>query len=347
MDGSDMDEDGNDDENLENGDEDDDHSDEENSGDDSGDDSGNDEEEDLELRNKIREALRVNGIEPATGETDSEDEELMNDDEMMAIDEQLAQVFRSRANELKAGKSELYIAVSFNLSDFPSDVDVQREATHFKNRVLDLVDTYLKRQYSNPLILRLITPLVDIIAGSGQDERQLADKARGILRTRFSKAKEVPTDVDAKQAVVIATNLHTQARKTHSSDLLSVLSLCSVYVAKILVNLDEVDPLLELYTESLADFVSRKNSGLNAHFFQDFIKRFSSQAWSLRQNLIDASEKCINTYRQSQVLQLLELLVSLLPSMVSHNLFYFSRRVPLNIFTSRNVMTKLSLSCLS
>lgn len=76
-------------------------------GDDSGDDSNN-EEADLELRNKIEEALRVNGIEPATGETDSEDEELMNDDEMMAIDEQLAEVFRSRANELKSGKSQRY-----------------------------------------------------------------------------------------------------------------------------------------------------------------------------------------------------------------------------------------------
>src|ERR1700678_1711355 len=70
--------------------------------DDSGDDSdGN--EVDLELRNKIEEALRINGIEPATGETDSEDEELMDDDQMMAMDEQLAQVFRSRTNEKKGG----------------------------------------------------------------------------------------------------------------------------------------------------------------------------------------------------------------------------------------------------
>jgi DNA polymerase phi len=65
-------------------------------------------EVDLELRNKIEEALRVNGIEPATGETDSEDEELMDDDQMMAIDEHLAQVFRSRTNEKKGGKGMLY-----------------------------------------------------------------------------------------------------------------------------------------------------------------------------------------------------------------------------------------------
>jgi len=69
------------------------------------DDDINDEEADLELRNKIEEALRVNGIEPATVDTDSEEEELMDDDQMMAIDEQLAQVFRSRANEKKSGKS--------------------------------------------------------------------------------------------------------------------------------------------------------------------------------------------------------------------------------------------------
>jgi hypothetical protein len=73
-------------------------------------DDPSDEEEDTELRRKIEEALRVNGIEPATGETDSEEEELMDDDQMMAIDEQLAQVFRARANE-KRGKSQFFLSL--------------------------------------------------------------------------------------------------------------------------------------------------------------------------------------------------------------------------------------------
>ena len=81
---------------------------EEESQDDDSDVDSDDAEVDLELRNKIEEALRVNGIEPATGETDSEDEELMDDDQMMVIDEQLAQVFRSRANENKGGKGISY-----------------------------------------------------------------------------------------------------------------------------------------------------------------------------------------------------------------------------------------------
>jgi DNA polymerase phi len=74
------------------------------------DDPSDEEEADPELRRKIEEALRVNGIEPATGETESEEEELMDDDQMIAIDEQLAQVFRARSNE-KKGKSQFLILI--------------------------------------------------------------------------------------------------------------------------------------------------------------------------------------------------------------------------------------------
>ncbi|KAF8911087.1 DNA polymerase phi-domain-containing protein [Gymnopilus junonius] len=265
---------------------------------DSGQDS-DDEEVDLELRNKIEEALRVNGIEPATGDTDSEEEELMDDDQMMAIDEQLAQVFRSRASERKSGKN----------------VDAQREATHFKNRVLDLVDTYLKKQPSNPLALRFITPLLDIMIGSSQDERQLSDKARGILRSRFARLKDVPTAVDMEELSSLATTLHTQARKAHSSETLSILSLCNVYLAKIFLHLKAEASLVKLYKESLSNFLTRKNSSLNSQFFQDFIRRFPSLSWPLGRDLLDLCRKSVNAYRQGQVFQLLELLLGLLPSM--------------------------------
>lgn len=66
---------------------------------------------DMELREKIEDALRASGIEAATGETgdldEDEEEDLMDDEQMLAIDEQLAEVFRSRANEKKGGKGTL------------------------------------------------------------------------------------------------------------------------------------------------------------------------------------------------------------------------------------------------
>ena len=66
-------------------------------------------EPDLELRSKIEEALRAGGIEPADdseGEDDSEEEEgeVMDDDQMMAIDDKLAEIFRSRVSNKKGGK---------------------------------------------------------------------------------------------------------------------------------------------------------------------------------------------------------------------------------------------------
>ncbi|KAG6831186.1 hypothetical protein H0H92_012326 [Tricholoma furcatifolium] len=261
------------------------------------DEDSNDEEEDVELRRKIEEALRVNGIEAATGESD--EEELMDDDQMMAIDEQLAAVFRSRTNEKKAGKG----------------VDAQREATHFKNRVLDLVDTFVKKQPTSPLVLRLIPRLIDLVSGTGSDERQLSDKAKGILRSRIAKSKDIPVNVDVESTMTIATDVHTRARKVHSSDMVATLSQCSLYLSKILAHSQSEQPIIQLYRESLLDFLTRKNSALNSNFFQDYIRRYPASAWSLRSDLLELSGRAINAYRQGQAYQLLDTLLTQLPAM--------------------------------
>lgn len=60
----------------------------------------------LELRMKIEDALKANGAEAAIGDTDEEsEEELVDDEQMMAIDEHLAEVFRSRSGDNKQSKS--------------------------------------------------------------------------------------------------------------------------------------------------------------------------------------------------------------------------------------------------
>jgi len=86
-----------------------------------------------------------------------------------------------------------------------------------------------------------------------------------------------------------------------------------------LVHLKEDEALVDLYKQSLVDFTTRKNSALNSHFFQDFIRRYPSQAWRLREDLLDLCRKSVNTYRQAQIVHLIELLVSLLPAMSEQN----------------------------
>lgn len=75
--------------------------------------SEGDEAEDPELRRKITEVLRANGIEAATGESDEEsEEEEMDDDQMIAIDDQLAQIFKEQRKG--KGKGETSSTLSYS-----------------------------------------------------------------------------------------------------------------------------------------------------------------------------------------------------------------------------------------
>ncbi|KAI0340127.1 hypothetical protein BDW22DRAFT_1486396 [Trametopsis cervina] len=253
-----------------------------------------DDEDDPELRRKIEEALQVNGIHAATGDSDDEsDEELMDDEQMMAIDEQLAAVFRARADEKRLGKG----------------VDAQREATHYKNRVLDLLDTFIRKQPTSPLVPRVILPLSELVVNAGSDEKQLADKATGILRSRIGKAKEVPSDADTTQAGEALRELHSRARRAFSADIVATLSQCSLYLSRVLAS-SEPEAVVDAYRESLVDFISRKASRLHTSFFLDFIRRQGSIAWGLRDDLLELVDKAVNGYRQNQAFQLVQVLLS-------------------------------------
>ncbi|KAG1891307.1 DNA polymerase phi-domain-containing protein [Suillus subluteus] len=248
----------------------------------------------LELRMKIEDALKANGAEAAIGDTDEEsDEELVDDEQMMAIDEHLAEVFRSRSGDSK------------------QNVNAQREATHFKNRVLDLVDIFTRKMPQSPHNLRLVLPLIELATKSGNDERQLSDKARGILNNRLAKLKDPLQEVDQEYAETILDELHTRARKAHSSDALATLSHCSLFICRVLTNLGCENSVLRLYRESIADFMTRKASSLNITFFKDFITRNPALGWRLRDDVLDTSPKAINAYRKCQAFQLLNTILTL------------------------------------
>ncbi|KAF7322861.1 hypothetical protein HMN09_00065500 [Mycena chlorophos] len=263
------------------------------------DEDSDDGEVDPELRRKIEAALRVNGAadDGSDDEEDSE-EELMDDEQMLAIDEQLAEVFKMRAGDKRS-----------------KNIDAQREATHFKNRVLDLVDTFLKKEPSNPLTLRLLLPLMDLSAGTSSDESHLTDKAKGILRSRIAKSKSSLSGADRTEVKSAIGELHSRARRLHSPDLLGVLSQCSLYLSKALVDGSEDTAVADVYRVSLQDFVTRKNSALNQVFFTEAIRRFPEVFWAIKSDFISLSKTALNGYRRLQTLELLQTLLSRLPAL--------------------------------
>lgn len=280
-----------------------------------------DEDAALALRNKIEQALRVNGIEPPTGDSESE-EDLMDDEQMMAIDGQLAEVFRSHISENKSGKGALVSCKNILLIilKYLGTDDAQREATHFKIRVLDLVDIFVKKQSSDPLILRFITPLVEIVINTGSDEQQLSEKTKGILSNRLApKLGQLPSNVSQSELAKSYLDVHNYARRVHDSGLQTALKSCSLHLTKRLLNAGAVDVVTNTYRASLTDFFTRKNSALQPAFFEDFFRQNRSIGWELRQDVLEGSSKALNGYRQCQAFQFLHLLLPAVSTMVRTN----------------------------
>ncbi|KAB5592609.1 DNA polymerase phi subunit [Ceratobasidium theobromae] len=248
-------------------------------------------EADPEFRRQVAEALQVNGMAAADNDgsdSDSENEVPLDDDQMMQLDEHLAKVFRSQAGNTKERKG------------------AQREATHFKIRILDLVDTFLSKQPQNRHLPRIVLPLVNIIVSAGPDERQLSDKTIGILRARMSKLKDHPQSGFDKDAIVEdVKNLHELARRMSTPE----ISSCSIYLSKVL----QGDPrVLDAYRASIDDFSQRKNSKLSPNFLKDFVLRQTTSAWRLREHIAKQTVPgiAVNVYRQMQMWQLVQTLLS-------------------------------------
>lgn len=198
----------------------------------------------------------------------------------------------------------------FLILKYCQGVDTQREATHFKNRVLDLLDIFVKREPQSPLNIRLILPLIELATKSGMDERQLSDKASGILKSRLAKSRGLPTTVPQDEVETVLREVHRRAQRVHAPDTLSLLSQASLYLCRILVSLNAEDVVVEVYQESLEDYMSRKASQLAFSFFQDWVRRFPTLGWKVRDKVLESSSKAINLYRKCQAFQLLHVILN-------------------------------------
>ena len=265
-----------------------------------------------QVRKKIAEALKASGMDVGEdGSDEDSDEELMDDEQMMALDGTLADIFRTRTNERKSkkGVSTFCTTCFFLILKCFEGVDAQREATHFKNRVLDLVDIFAKREPQSPLNIRLVLPLLELATKSGRDERQLSDKAGGILKSRLVKSKNVPTTAPRDEVETVLREVHRRAQRSHVSDALALLSQASLYLCRILVSSNEEAVVVEVYQESLDDYMSRKASQLAFSFFQDWARRFPLLGWKARDHVLASSSKAVNLYRKSQAFQLLQIIL--------------------------------------
>ncbi|KAG0373315.1 DNA-directed DNA polymerase [Mortierella sp. AD032] len=285
---------------------------------------------DEEFRKKLAAALNVKDVD----DEDESEEELLDDDQMMAFDDKLNEIFRQK----KLAKAQ--------------QKDAKQTLVHFKNKVLDLLELYIKKQSSNELVLDLIVPLLSLVLIPSASNKPVHDKISAMLRNKLAKIKDYPRDIDDEAVFEILSQVHELAKKSPDAKFSGLCGDLSVLLVKVLIGgQDEktavgetkveapskkargakggakgktaaMDPeeaalkakqdrIVTLYSDSLKEFMTRKNSNLSAKMFIEFIERFPHLAWHLSSTLLayTSPKATVKSFRQAMAFNMLSALV--------------------------------------
>jgi DNA polymerase phi len=191
----------------------------------SGDDNGEDEEDEEELAafdRKLAEALGTAGFDEDADEDDQDSD--MDDEQMLAIEPALENVFKEIKK--RSGKKQ-------------DNKDAKDNIINFKNRILDLLNIYVKTQYGNILALDLLMPLSVLIRTTSS--KPTAEKAFSVLKTYFdtcSKHKTTPEFSEPEPVLALLASLHAEMAKDGSKLHANACSRSSLFLAKVLIAMD-------------------------------------------------------------------------------------------------------------
>lgn len=267
-----------------------------------------DEEVDEDLRARLQAVLRESGLDEKAEDEDEEDGVSdagsessvefsdLGDDEMLLLDDKLAEVFRQKVAATRGPK------------------EAKKEVIVLRFKVLELIEMFARKQPLSPLMLDLITPVYDLWSGRDEESEQLANKAREVLVSRISKAKTVPTDIDASQVTALLERMHKEARDSTSHDVSNLAQALNVYLTKVALSQDGKvktclsGQLLSIYRASLLDYLMRKACRLPHEFLIEAFRRFPLLGWHLRTELLDncRPNAAAHAFRQLQAMQMLQ-----------------------------------------
>ena len=136
-------------------------------------------EELIEFEKKLAAALGTRKLvaeDLEDGASTSSSDSSLDSDDMAALDSKLSDVFRARQDQVGANKSKTQEKQS-----------ARENITNFKNRVLDLIETYIRVQHTNLLSLKLLIPLLTLARTTRT--KQLSDRAYNLIRDLCHRCK--------------------------------------------------------------------------------------------------------------------------------------------------------------
>ncbi|KAK6366867.1 DNA-directed DNA polymerase [Exophiala oligosperma] len=202
-----------------------------------------------------------NGMADASISDSSSDID-MDDDEMLELDTKLAEVFRLRNAQHSRNKKK-------------ETKQAKENVVNFKNRVLDLIESYLDHQRQNPLALHLIVPLLELARTTRT--QQLAHRGCEILQKFYNRRKGLNmTFVDGgfsnDDAIQVLQSIHDEACTKASNAHLKAASQASILLLTVLVNADpsNIGAIVEIYATTRLRQLTEKQCQIPSSFFTEW-----------------------------------------------------------------------------
>jgi DNA polymerase phi len=207
-----------------------------------------DDDADEGLNAALSEALGVTTQVNGKGaEGDSSDEELMNDEEMLALDDNLASIFRQRLKPSRAKEAK----------------ETKLQMSTFKSKVIDLLEILVKSR--SDLHLEIILPLLRALHIT-KDET-VRSKTFELLH-KLAKSKEIPDPTDNLMGIL--RKIHEDAAKAKGKDG-NIHSQLSIYIARIARKGGQEEEVIGVYAETMRKWIKNGKSMVKAGLFADWV----------------------------------------------------------------------------
>lgn len=293
---------------------------------------------DEELRQKIEEAMKAQGINAV----DESDEEL-DDEAMSAFDDKLAEVFKQK-KILKDDK-----------------VSMQQNVVHFKNNVMGLIVIYARKNPTNPLVLSLIVPLLNIIRATPSKSvtNQFVEKVIAFLKNRLAKSTEYPKE-QAEYVYEIVQAVHDFAKSSTTKELSEMCNQLSLYLRKCILGGTDFEVTNEtssktkkaltkfnkIYSESIKLYLTKKSTPFHPSIIQQMLQRYPMSSWDLLNTLVTYLNRaeCANIYRLSMACKWTSVIIQRTVGKVRKIKIKSVRNILIIIFRNQKYTTKSLLN---
>lgn len=268
---------------------------------------------DEEFKNDVAMALG-HALSKPTESNDASDEEsdLMDDDEMLALDANLAAIFKRRNGK--------------KLSRIQSTQDL-----HLRMKILDLIAKFVQIHPAPSIRGLLIKPLLELINKINPSEMVMREKVLKILgdTTRLPLSNLEPSKPSALLSATdvsdIIRSIHLTAQTSDSVDIAQSCAKCDGWIIEMIqsnANLFVAETerqaailsLVEIHQQSLKRFCF-KRSRFRPDFFSPMFRRLSTFGWLLRHDILDLciNPATLNDYRRQQMLEFILSLIRSYP----------------------------------